>query len=120
MPFKLNVTKPTVCLFLSTWVIALSLCGFGAFVPAFLGLPHHNLHPTDAECEQACLARSVTHHDATIGQPVGMPLQSELLSGVNVAYPLPSDAKGLSPLCDTLTHYPASTKRYQLISTYRL
>ncbi len=120
MPFKPHVTKSTVCLFLSTWVIALSLCGFGAFIPAFLGLPHHASHSMNTECEQACLARSVTNHDATIGQPVGMPLQSELLSGVNVAYPLPSDAKGLSPLCDTLTHYPASIKRYQLISSYRI
>lgn len=120
MSFMLSATKSVVCLFFALWVIAFSLCGFSTFIPAFLGLPHHASHSMNILCEQACLARSVVNHDATILQPVVVPLQSELLSGVIVAHAFSGDAGALSHLPDPATYYPVTIKRYQLISIYRL
>lgn len=120
MPFKPHVTKSAVCLFLSTWVIAVSLCGFGAFIPAFLGLPHHASHSMNTECEQACLERSIAHHDVVMGQQTVTPSQPLFESGVQVAYPPSLNAEGLPNLPDSLIHYPTSIKQYQLISSYRI
>jgi hypothetical protein len=120
MLFKPNVTRSTVFLFLSVWVIAFSICGFGTFTPAPLGLPHHASHAPNPTCEEECLARNVTHPEVAIGQTVGVQIQSEFQPSVHVAYTPQSVAETLSHMSDPSAHYPAFPKRYQLISNYRL
>ena len=120
MPLKLRSREYTVYLFLTVWVIALGLCGHGALFPISAGPPHHASPSTNIACEQACLNTNEARQSAVIGQPAAMPLHSDLQSGVRAAYTVSFDAKGFSPLTDPAIHHPASIKRYQLISTYRL
>ncbi len=120
MPVKFSGTKHVICLFLLTWVVTFSLCGVDAFIPAFLGLPHHSSHSVNVECEKACLASSITHHDAVIGQTAGLSFQTGGQSAVSVIHASSEDTVGLFHLGDTPTRHPASVKRYQLLSTYRL
>jgi hypothetical protein len=120
MLFKTDIAKPAVSLLLASWVAIFSFCGIDAFIPVVLEIPHHASHSVNAGCEQVCLASSLASHEAIIGQQIVRPLPTDLQSGAPVAYPLLSVPKGFSHLRDRVSLYPASTKRYQLISTYRL
>lgn len=120
MSVKFSGTKYVICLFLLTWVVTFGLCGIDAFIPAFLGLPHHSSHSVNVECEKACLARSITHHDAAIGQTAGLSFQTDIQPAVSVIHVPSEDTVGFFHLGDTPTHHPAPVKRYQLLSTYRL
>ena len=111
-----------VSLLLAAWVGAFSFCGFGAFIPALLGVPHHTSDMTAAQCEKACLARSMANHDAAFGISVKTPPQPELKSSVMAANILPAGLDRLSHLLasNSFILHPSSTKRYQFLSTYLL
>ena len=122
MFLKIKNTKFLVSLLLAAWVSVFSFCGFGAFIPALLGVPHHASDMTASQCEEACLARGMANHDAAIGISVETPRHPELKSILLVANILPP---GLDRLSHRLASKPfiphsSSTKRYQFLSTYLL
>lgn len=120
MSLKLRNRGRTVYLLLTAWVLALGLCGHGALFPVSVELPHHASPSTNIACEQACLNTNEARQSAVIGQPSVMSLHSDLQPGVLAAYTFSFDAEGFSPPTDPSIHHPASIKRYQLISTYRI
>lgn len=119
---KFKNAKFLVGLLLAVWVGVFSFCGFGAFMPAWLGVPHHASDSMATQCEKACLARSIANHDATIGITVEVPPQPDLKSSLMVANALPAGLDRLSPLhtVNLIVYHPSSSKRYRFFSTYRL
>ena len=108
--------------FLSAWLVAASFCGLGSHMPAFLGMLHTASDSTTLDCEQLCLTRSLASQDAPVvlSAEKSVPIKHLPVSGpfstVSPGYENPSPLKYIHPQ----SRYPDSTKRYQILSTYRI
>ena len=122
MYLKFKNTKLLTSLLLAAWVGAFSFCGFGAFIPALLGVSHHASDSKATQCEKVCLSKTVASHDTAIGIPVEISPQPKLKPSVIVANAFPVGLGHLThlPVSDPFILYPSSAKRYQFLSTYRL
>ena len=119
MNLNFNTIKLLVSLIIVAWIGVFSFCGFGAFIPALLGVSHHASDSTVTQCEKVCLAKAIASHDATIGILVEIPPQSELKSTI-IATNAFHDALDRLPVSDPVFFHTSSAKRYQFLSTYRL
>lgn len=107
---------------LSALLVVASFCGLGSHVPGFVEMPHATSDSNVPDCEKNCLTESIANQEAPIFLSADKPLP---LMPLPVSGPVSTVSPGHEnpfPLnfIDPQSRYPNSTKRYQILSAYRI
>jgi len=112
----------TLRLSLSAWLVVASICGLGSHVPGFIEMPHTTSDSTALDCEQKCLTESLATQDAPgiLSADKSLLLKHFPVSGLVSTVSTGHENSSLPNFIHPQYRYPDSTKRYQILSTYRI